>query len=187
MLSAMLLILSRNPVHCIFYFIYCIFNVSALFLLIHVEYLAVIFLLVYVGAIAVLFLFVVMMLNIKILDVFELRLKYIPLGIIICILVLIELFLILFDSSFVHIQMDFMLNLNYINWIEKYNFVSNVEAIGLVLYTYYITIFLFISFLLLLGMIGAIALTFTPSLREKRQQTYQQIEKNVLGSIYLAK
>jgi NADH-quinone oxidoreductase subunit J len=65
--------------------------------------------------------------------------------------------------------------------------VSNVEAIGLVLYTYYIIIFLFVSLLLLLGMIAAISLTFVPSLRVKRQFSYQQIERKLLSAIYIVK
>jgi NADH-quinone oxidoreductase subunit J len=186
LLSSIFLILSRNPIHCIFYFIFCIFNLSSLFLLMHVEYLAVIFLLVYVGAIAVLFLFVVMMLNIKIIDIFELRVKYIPLGVIICVLVFLELYYILFSDKFFIYELPTMPVIYYINWIEKYNFISNVEAIGLVLYTYYIVIFLFISILLLLGMVAAISLTYTPSIRQKRQETYQQIERSVIKSIYLA-
>jgi NADH-quinone oxidoreductase subunit J len=109
--TSILLILSRNPVHCIFYFIFCIFNLSGLFLLIHVEYLAVIFLLVYVGAIAVLFLFVVMMLNIKIMDTYELRIRYIPLGLFICFLLFIELYLLIL----VNIPTSNASNIYYIN------------------------------------------------------------------------
>lgn len=98
--SMLNLIFSKNPIYCIFYFIFCIINISGLCLILNIEYLGLIFLLVYVGAIAVLFLFVVMMLNIKILDIYEMRLKYIPLVLIISFIVFIELYLYLFIDNY---------------------------------------------------------------------------------------
>ena len=59
-------------------------------MLLGLDFFAMIFLVVYVGAIAVLFLFVVMMLNIKIAEINEKRLRYFPIGGVLGILFLLE-------------------------------------------------------------------------------------------------
>ncbi len=66
MLSATLVILSKNPIHSVIFLILVFCNATGLLLLLKVELLAMMFIIIYVGAIAVLFLFVVMMLNIKV-------------------------------------------------------------------------------------------------------------------------
>src|SRR6185369_2576149 len=79
-LSALLVIGARNPVHSVLFLILAFFNAAALFVLLGAEFLAMILIVVYVGAVAVLFLFVVMMLDI---DFVELRrgfMHYLPLG-----------------------------------------------------------------------------------------------------------
>jgi NADH-quinone oxidoreductase subunit J len=65
-ISAILLILLKNPIHSIFSLLISIISSICVLLLIKVEFLAYVFLIVYVGAIAILFLFVIMMLNIKV-------------------------------------------------------------------------------------------------------------------------
>lgn len=71
-------ILSKNPIHSIFFLVLEFFCASALLLLNDVEFLGMIFLIIYVGAIAVLFLFVIMMLNIRVLELSEDLFKYLP-------------------------------------------------------------------------------------------------------------
>jgi len=63
-LSGLMVIAARNPVHAVLFLILAFFNVAGLFLLLGAEFLAVILLIVYVGAVAVLFLFVVMLLDV---------------------------------------------------------------------------------------------------------------------------
>ena len=91
-LSGLMVIRAENPVHSVLFLILTFFNVSGLLLLLEVEFLAMVFLVVYVGAIAVLFLFVVMMLNIKLgrdsNDLFQ----YLPIGAIIGLIFLMEIF-----------------------------------------------------------------------------------------------
>src|SRR5271154_3217808 len=70
LISAALVITSKNPVHSVLFLILSFFNAAALFLIAGAEFLAMILVIVYVGAVAVLFLFVVMMLDI---DFEELR------------------------------------------------------------------------------------------------------------------
>lgn len=66
---ATFVIFSRNTIHSILFLILLFCNVVGLLFLLNVEYLAMVFIIVYIGAIAVLFLFVVMMLNLRLLDV----------------------------------------------------------------------------------------------------------------------
>ena len=63
-LSALMVVSSKNPVHSVLFLILSFVNASALFVLLGAEFLAMILIVVYVGAVAVLFLFVVMMLNV---------------------------------------------------------------------------------------------------------------------------
>src|SRR5271170_1220458 len=64
-LSALGVILSRNPVYSALCLVLCFFTSAVLWLLIEAEFLAIVLVLVYVGAVMVLFLFVVMMLDIN--------------------------------------------------------------------------------------------------------------------------
>jgi NADH-ubiquinone oxidoreductase chain 6 len=66
LVSTVMVIRAKNPVHSIFFFILVFFNTSGLLVLLDLDFFAMIFFVVYVGAIVVLFVFVVMMLNIKI-------------------------------------------------------------------------------------------------------------------------
>ena len=100
LLCSFLLIVSRNPIHSILYLILVFCNVSFIFIILNIEFIALIFLIVYVGAISVLFLFVIMMLNIKIIELDEVFWRYIPLGCVIAFLFLAEICYLLF--SFVH-------------------------------------------------------------------------------------
>ena len=68
-LCAACVIFSKNTIHSVLFLILLFCNVVGLLFLLNVEYLAMVFIIVYIGAIAVLFLFVVMMLNLRLLDV----------------------------------------------------------------------------------------------------------------------
>src|SRR5438045_9253165 len=66
LVSGMLVITVRNPVHAALFLVLSFFTAAALWLLLYAEFLAITLVLVYVGAVMVLFLFVVMMLDINI-------------------------------------------------------------------------------------------------------------------------
>ena len=66
--SAALVIITSNPVHSLLYLVLSFFNASIVLLIFHCEFLSMLFLVVYIGAIIVLFLFIVMMLNVKIIE-----------------------------------------------------------------------------------------------------------------------
>src|SRR5438045_988443 len=89
--SAVMVIVSRNPVHSVLYLILAFVNASGLFVLLGAEFLAMILVVVYVGAVAVLFLFVIMMLDVDFSQLREGFLEYLPIGLVIGGVVLAEL------------------------------------------------------------------------------------------------
>jgi NADH:ubiquinone oxidoreductase subunit 6 (subunit J) len=101
-LSGIMVIRSKNPVHSVLFLILVFCNASGLLILLGLDFFAMVFLVVYVGAIAVLFLFVVMMLNIKLVEINENILRYLPIGGLIGLIFLFEIFLII-DSDLIPI------------------------------------------------------------------------------------
>jgi NADH-ubiquinone oxidoreductase chain 6 len=188
-LSGIMVIRARNPVHSVLFLIFVFCNVAGLLILLGLDFFAMIFLVVYVGAIAVLFLFVVMMLNIKLVEINENILRYLPIGGLIGLIFLFEIFLIV-DSDLIpilHIDSQFSLSslytaeLNqlaadsfYIQWPVLVNRVSNIESIGQLIYTYYFYYFIMASLVLLVAMIGAIVLTMHKGVEVKRQDIFEQ-------------
>ncbi|PDT38199.1 NADH-quinone oxidoreductase subunit J [Rhizobium sp. M10] len=64
-ITALTVVLARNPVHSALALMACFLNISAIFVLLEAPFLAVIQIFVYVGAIMVLFLFVIMMIDVR--------------------------------------------------------------------------------------------------------------------------
>lgn len=64
-LSALLVVFSRNPVHSVLYLIITFFCIAGHYVLLNAEFLAIVHVIVYAGAIMVLFLYVIMMLNLN--------------------------------------------------------------------------------------------------------------------------
>ena len=95
--SSLMVILSRNTVYSVLYLILSFFNAAIIFLMSNAEFLAMTLIIVYVGAVAVLFLFVVMMLNINVVQAKEGMLRYLPFGLVLISILLIELSLIFSD------------------------------------------------------------------------------------------
>ncbi|QQO11462.1 NADH-quinone oxidoreductase subunit J [Bradyrhizobium diazoefficiens] len=160
--SAVMVIVSRNPVHSVLYLILAFVNASGLFVLMGAEFLAMILIVVYVGAVAVLFLFVIMMLDVDFLELREGFIQYLPVGVVIGGIFLFELLLtvgawVINPSVSKNITAAIPAN------------VSNTEALGLVLYTKYIHYFQLSGMVLLVAMIGAIVLTLRHKANVKRQ------------------
>src|SRR5665811_488767 len=87
LVSAAMVVTSRNPVHSVLFLILAFFNAAALFLIAGAEFLAMILVIVYVGAVAVLFLFVVMMLDVDFAELKQGFLQYLPIGALIALFV----------------------------------------------------------------------------------------------------
>ena len=173
-ISAIMVTVSKNTVHSVFFLILDFISISCLFIMIGAEFLGMIMLIVYVGAVAVLFLFVVMMLNVAQQKnqwfASEASSKHIPVGLIISVLIFFELIIVV--SGWKYKPDIFDLNNSMI--ISNAN---NTHALGQVLYTDYIHVFQISGMILLVAMIGAIVLTFRKRTGVKTQSYIKQISR----------
>jgi NADH-quinone oxidoreductase subunit J len=142
------------------------------------EFLAIIFLVVYVGAIAVLFLFVVMMLNVRLIELNEKLLSYFPFTCVLGIIFTMEIYNIFFNiKKFSQIENNN--NNRRTEWLEVLFSANNIKNIGQVLYTVYIDFFFISGFILLIAMVSAISLTlFNPHTAFKKQNIFRQSSTN---------
>ena len=90
-ITALGVIAVKNTVHAALLLVLCFFTTAALWLLIQAEFLGVALVLVYVGAVMVLFLFVVMMLDIDAEPLREGFIRYLPIGLLVAVLMLVEM------------------------------------------------------------------------------------------------
>ena len=169
-LSALMVISAKNPVHSVLFLILSFVNTAGLFVLLGAEFLAMILIVVYVGAVAVLFLFVVMMLDINFIKLREGFLQYLPFGVLLGIVLLVELGILFLTESFS--QMSLVEYSNNPTFTEK----ENTKQIGELLYTYYFYLFQISGIILLVAMIGSITLTLRDRRQVKRQNISAQIQ-----------
>ena len=170
LVSGIMVISSRNPVHSVLFLILAFFNAAALFLLLGAEFLALILVIVYVGAVAVLFLFVVMMLDINLTELREGFLKYLPVGALIGLVLLAE---ILFGLGVIGGGTTSLAGLDKAT--PQVIAIDNTRAIGRVLYTQYFYLFQVAGLVLLVAMIGAIVLTLRSRPGVRRQRIGEQL------------
>ena len=180
--SAIMVTVSKNTVHSVFFLILDFISISCLFIMIGAEFLGMIMLIIYVGAVAVLFLFVVMMLNVaqQKNQWFSAResSKHIPVGLIISTIIFFELIIVIGGWKYKPDLVSSMsLNIN--------SSISNTHAIGYVLYTDYIHIFQLSGMILLVAMIGAIVLTFRKRSGVKKQSYFSQISRERTDGVEL--
>ena len=173
-ISAIMVTVSKNTVHSVFFLILDFISISCLFIMIGAEFLGMIMLIVYVGAVAVLFLFVVMMLNVAqqknqwLLS--EDSSGHIPIGLIISTLIFFELIIVIGGWKY---KPELFISNNF----DLSNEVSNTHSLGQILYTDYIHIFQISGMILLIAMIGAIVLTFRQREGVKKQSYIKQISR----------
>jgi NADH-quinone oxidoreductase subunit J len=149
--SGILCVTARNPVHSVLWLILAFFNAAGLMVLVGAEFIAMLLVIVYVGAVAVLFLFVVMMLDI---DFTELRsgfARYLPFGIALVVLLAGEMILAGGAWSEGGVQLS--------RTAPTPDSIPNIQALGLLIYTRYLYIFEGAGLVLLVALIGAIVLT----------------------------
>lgn len=169
LLSAVMVITSKNPVHSVLFLILAFFNAAGLFVLLGAEFVAMILVIVYVGAVAVLFLFVVMMLDMSFTDLRRGAMKYVPVGLVIGGILLTELIVVY--SSW---QFATDIEANIANPVAPAEELTNTESLGLLLYTDYIFAFQVAGLILLVAMIGAIVLTHRQRPGVRRQKIKDQ-------------
>ncbi len=169
--SAIMVTVSKNTVHSVFFLILDFISISSLFIMIGAEFLGMIMLIVYVGAVAVLFLFVVMMLNVaKQKNTWfksSTNSAHIPIGLLVSIIIFFEVIIVIGGWKY----KPELSNKIVISDI------TNTHSIGNVLYTDYIHLFQLSGMILLVAMIGAIVLTFRKRDGLKRQSYFKQISR----------
>ena len=174
-ISAIMVTVSKNTVHSVFFLILDFISISCLFIMIGAEFLGMIMLIVYVGAVAVLFLFVVMMLNVaqqknQWFNSETTSSSHIPVGLIISTIIFFELIIVVGGWKYKP-------ELSNPNTTQISNEISNTHSLGQVLYTDYIHIFQISGMILLIAMIGAIVLTFRRREGVKTQSYLKQISR----------
>ena len=174
-ISAIMVTVSKNTVHSVFFLILDFISISCLFIMIGAEFLGMIMLIVYVGAVAVLFLFVVMMLNVaqqknQWFNSESTSSSHIPVGLIISTIIFFELIIVVGGWKYKP-------ELSDQNTTQISNEISNTHSLGQVLYTDYIHIFQISGMILLIAMIGAIVLTYRRREGVKTQSYLKQISR----------
>lgn len=167
LVSALGVVSARNPVHSALFLVLTFFATSAIWLLLEAEFLAITLVLVYVGAVMVLFLFVVMMLDINVSRMREGFMRYMPFGLAIAIILIMQMVLVVGPEQF-------GLQAFEIPEAKDADY-SNTRTLGRVLYTDYVYAFELAAVILLVAIIAAIALT----MRRRPNTRYQSPGKQM--------
>nr|XP_061797989.1 NADH-quinone oxidoreductase subunit J-like [Nerophis lumbriciformis] len=167
-LAALAVITVRNPVYAALFLVLTFFSSAGVWILLEAEFLAITLILVYVGAVMVLFLFVVMMLDVNVEPMKEGFIRYLPVGLLVALVMLGEMFLVLGAKSF---------------GFERFpapaphpQGYSNTKEIGELLYTEYLYPFEIAAVILLVAIIAAIALTMRKRPETRHQQPGRQVQ-----------
>ncbi|MBU0498805.1 MAG: NADH-quinone oxidoreductase subunit J [Gammaproteobacteria bacterium] len=178
--SASMVIVRRNPVHSALFLVFAFFNSAVLWMLLEAEFLAITLVLVYVGAVMVLFLFVIMMLDIELAAIKAGFVRYMGVGALIALAMLVELAMVVGPAHF---------------GLDKYakpaatpaNALPNTEAIGEQLYTVYLYPFEIAAVILLVGIVAAIGLTLRRRPEKKTQNITEQVRVKRADRVRLVK
>ncbi len=176
--SALAVILARNPVHSVLFLILAFVNAAGLFLLMGAEFLGMILIVVYVGAVAVLFLFVVMLLDVDFAELKQGFVRYLPIGAVIALLVAFELG---------YVAVGWTRSPAAAAAAAPSGTLANTTALGRVLYTQYFYFFQAAGMILLTAMVGAIVLTLRHKEGLRRQNIAAQVARTPATAIELRK
>jgi len=176
--SALAVILARNPVHSVLFLILAFVNAAGLFLLMGAEFLGMILIVVYVGAVAVLFLFVVMLLDVDFAELKQGFVQYLPIGALIALVVAFELG---------YVAVGWTRSPDAAAAAAPSGTLANTAALGRVLYTQYFYFFQAAGMILLTAMVGAIVLTLRHKEGVKRQTIAKQVGRTPATAVELRK
>lgn len=173
--SAVMVVAAKNPVRGVLFLVMTFFSASALWMLLHAEFLALILVLVYVGAVMTLFLFVVMMLNLDLVNLQKSFVRYLPIAaLLVCLVVGVTMLAINRDK----------LTMPTMPTSQPAMF-SNTENLGSVLYTHYAYPFEIAAVLLLTAIVAAISLSHRGPRKRKVQNIDEQLAVNPKDRITL--
>ena len=168
--AGLMVTLSRNPVHSVLWLILAFLSSAGLFVLLGAEFVAMLLIIVYVGAVAVLFLFVVMMLDIDFAELKAEMGRYMPLGLLVGVVLIMQLVL----GVGAWTQAEGAMGLSAAITPDMAQ-VENTRALGLLIYDKYLLLFQMSGLILLVAMIGAIVLTLRHRKDVKRQNVLHQM------------
>jgi NADH-quinone oxidoreductase subunit J len=164
-------VVSRNPVHSVLWLILTFLSSAGLFVLLGAEFVAMLLVIVYVGAVAVLFLFVVMMLDVDFAELKAEMAQYLPLGLLIGLVLLMQLSMALGVWSVADTAEAARAAVTPAE-------THNTAALGLLIYDQYFLLFQLAGLILLVAMIGAIVLTLRHRKDVKRQDVFAQMYRD---------
>jgi NADH-quinone oxidoreductase subunit J len=177
--GSLFVVLSANPVHSVLSLILVFCFTSMTLILLTADFIGLLLIVVYVGAIAVLFLFVIMMLNIKLVQLTESTVRWLPIIFFLIISLVAEVFYSLKSGDITYAEHSFL----PANW---YLHLSGKETLGLLgefLYSYTFYHFLLAGGILLTALVGAITVTVGLKRVTRRQYIYKQVGRDAFGAI----
>ncbi|TCV97419.1 NADH dehydrogenase subunit J [Luteibacter rhizovicinus] len=175
-IAALMVITLKNSVHAVLSLVLAFFSMACVWLLAEAEFLAIALVVVYVGAVMVLFLFVVMMLDIKQEAVREGFIRYLPVGIIVAVVMLVEMLAMIG----VRAMSTHTLGPNPAGE-------SNVAWLGQALYTQFLLPFEIAALILTVGIVAAVALTLRQRAGVRHQTAAQQVAVNASDRVRVVK
>jgi len=164
-LSAVRVITVRNPVHAALFLVLAFCSMAGIWLLLEAEFLAMTLIVVYVGAVMVLFLFVVMMLDINLVQLREGFWRWFPFGLALAAVMVGEMIWVLGSRQTAETAGAVRHAANY----------SNTKELGRLVYTHYVYAFELAAVLLLIAIVAAIALTLRRRKDAKSQNVAAQV------------
>lgn len=179
LISSIFVVMVQNSIYSVLFLVLSFVSAAGVLFLIECEFISLLFIIIYVGAIAVLFLFVVMMLDIKMLNIKKDLIKYFPFGLFIGMVFLINIIIILFKNFKNNPYQNSFLYNYYTNWFDKIDSITEIEALGQILYTHYVLQFLIAGLILLLAVIGSVSLTINKAKQQiKTQIIFRQLSRS---------
>jgi len=178
--AGLLVVLARNPVHSVLWLILSFCSAAGLMVLLGAEFVAMLLIIVYVGAVMVLFLFVTMMLDVDFTELRQGMAEYLPLGVLIGLILLVELGLVIGHWAIAGAAPEARAAAT-----PPPADIGNTEALGRILFDDYIYLFQASGLILLVAMVGAIVLTLYHRPDIKRQNILDQIYRDRADSVEL--
>lgn len=197
--NALFVVITYNAVISMFHFILVFIGVATFFALLDMEFMCLMVLLIYVGNIACMFLFVIMMLNVKILELKLSQFKYVPMGLIIC---FIFYWTLLYYTTVVlqkkgsgripefvasELQtMNYNFNMPILKEIDSYT--TSLQALGDLIFTQYLAAFIISGLILLVSLVVAILLTLSSPTKINKREVYmnpwigKKLEHSILSA-----
>lgn len=159
--SSLFVVISNKSVTSVLYLINTFILSILSLLLLGADFLSILIMIIYIGAIAILFLFVIMMLNLRIVEVYNSLVKLFPIGSFLGYFYFLVIYFILkndFNINTSNLFSSNFLESNFISFylVKSYN---NLFLIGDVLYNNNSLLLIIAGLILLLAMLGAIILT----------------------------